>query len=224
MKPSLLHLFLCSLLVFSAEAKPGEQIDQLIAAYYRDRPAPDATVQALVKIMQESPDDPGVPKAFAWLIRHGGVSPGSDYDMDEAFLARLEKHHGDNDALAGALSMMIGFRELETIAFLERLGENSKSDLVSGTALLALASSFEHDDEAIERYDKTLEKLIEKHPDLRFGRRDVTGYAKQKLFASKNLRVGMVAPEVAGEDAEGRRFKLSDYRGKVVFFNFWGDW
>jgi hypothetical protein len=219
----LIALFLVALLA-PAGAAPAEEIDRLIAAYYKDRPAPDATVQALVKIMEESPESPGVPKAFNWLIHHGGVSSGSDYDMDGVFLARLEKHHRDNDGLAGALSAMIGFREEATIAFLERLGDNSQSELVSGTALLALASSFEHDREAIERYDKILEKLIKKHPDLKYGRRDVTAYAKQKLFASKNLRIGKVAPEVEGEDAEGKQFKLSDYRGKVVFFNFWGDW
>lgn len=217
-------LLLSLVIAAPALAAPSEEIDRLIAAYYRDRPAPDDTVQALVKIMAEQPEDPGIPKAFAFLINHGGVSPGSDYDMDEVFLARLEKYHRDNDQMAAAISSMIGFREEEAIAFLERLGETSESDVVSGTALLALASSFEHDSKAIERYDRVLEKLIAKHPDLKFGRRDVTAYAKQKLFASQNLRVGKVAPEVEGEDAEGKQFKLSDYRGKVVFFNFWGDW
>jgi thiol-disulfide isomerase/thioredoxin len=33
-----------------------------------------------------------------------------------------------------------------------------------------------------------------------------------------------VAPEIEGEDLEGRKFKLSDYRGKVVVLDFWADW
>jgi thiol-disulfide isomerase/thioredoxin len=32
------------------------------------------------------------------------------------------------------------------------------------------------------------------------------------------------APEIAGEDLDGRPFKLSDYRGKVVLLAFWADW
>ncbi len=174
--------------------------------------------------MEESPESSGVPKAFTFLIHHGGVSEASDYEMSKAFLGRIEKHHAENEALAGALLPMIGFREEEVVDFLERLADNSKSEIVSGAALHALASSFEHDPTQVERYDKILQKQISKHPDLRIGRRDLTGYAKQKLYMSQHLRVGKVAPEVEGEDADGKKFKLSDYRGKVVFFNFWGDW
>ena len=31
-------------------------------------------------------------------------------------------------------------------------------------------------------------------------------------------------PEIKGEDVDGKSFKLSDYRGKVVVIDFWGDW
>jgi hypothetical protein len=36
--------------------------------------------------------------------------------------------------------------------------------------------------------------------------------------------VGMKAPEIEGEDIDGKKFKLSDYRGKVVLLDFWGNW
>jgi len=47
---------------------------------------------------------------------------------------------------------------------------------------------------------------------------------KRDLFELKNLRVGKVAPDIAGEDLDGVKFKLSDYRSKVVVLTFWGDW
>ncbi len=44
------------------------------------------------------------------------------------------------------------------------------------------------------------------------------------LYLLEKLAIGKVAPEIAGEDLDGRKFKLSDYRGKVVVLDFWGNW
>lgn len=44
------------------------------------------------------------------------------------------------------------------------------------------------------------------------------------LYEQQHLQVGMIAPEIAGQDLDGVDFKLSDYRGKVVLLDFWGYW
>ena len=43
--------------------------------------------------------------------------------------------------------------------------------------------------------------------------------AEQEKFG-----IGMVAPEITGVDLDGVAFALSDYKGKVVLLDFWGDW
>lgn len=48
--------------------------------------------------------------------------------------------------------------------------------------------------------------------------------AKNELFVLRNLTIGKLAPEIVGQDLDGVEFKLSDYRGKVVLVDFWGDW
>jgi hypothetical protein len=49
--------------------------------------------------------------------------------------------------------------------------------------------------------------------------------ANEKLEALRHpILVGKPAPEIAGEDIDGKKFKLSDYRGKVVLLDFWGHW
>lgn len=48
--------------------------------------------------------------------------------------------------------------------------------------------------------------------------------ARGPRFAEERLKEGMVAPEIEGVDLFGEPFKLSDYRGKVVMLDFWGDW
>jgi hypothetical protein len=45
--------------------------------------------------------------------------------------------------------------------------------------------------------------------------------ARAELFEIRHLRVGKEAPDIEGEDQDGKRFKLSDYRGKVVLLDFW---
>jgi hypothetical protein len=48
--------------------------------------------------------------------------------------------------------------------------------------------------------------------------------AEIQLLEIRHLSIGRPAMEIDGEDIAGVRFKLSDYRGKVVVLNFWGHW
>jgi peroxiredoxin len=48
--------------------------------------------------------------------------------------------------------------------------------------------------------------------------------AEQELFELRHLTVGKPIPEIAGDDTEGKKLKLSDQRGKVVVLVFWGTW
>lgn len=56
------------------------------------------------------------------------------------------------------------------------------------------------------------------------GGQSLKGLAQRLLFEAKNLEPGLKAPDIHGEDLDGIAFKLSDYRGKVVLLDFWGDW
>jgi RNA polymerase sigma factor (sigma-70 family) len=48
--------------------------------------------------------------------------------------------------------------------------------------------------------------------------------ARPALAEIRHLSVGKVAPDIDGIDIDGHRFKLSDYRGKVVVLDFSGSW
>ena len=48
--------------------------------------------------------------------------------------------------------------------------------------------------------------------------------ARGELFELRNLVVGKVAPEIDGQDLDGRALRLSDFRGKVVAIAFWATW
>ena len=48
--------------------------------------------------------------------------------------------------------------------------------------------------------------------------------ARAPEFQRTRLQIGMEVPDIVGADLDGVPFKLSDYRGKVVVIDFWGDW
>ncbi len=48
--------------------------------------------------------------------------------------------------------------------------------------------------------------------------------AEGQIFELDRLQIGMEAPDFEAKDIDGKPFKLSDYRGKVVVVDFWGFW
>jgi hypothetical protein len=58
------------------------------------------------------------------------------------------------------------------------------------------------------------------------GKGDGGGFAARPAPADAKvgIELGNIAQEIEGEDIDGVRFKLSDYRGKVVVLDFWGHW
>ena len=83
--------------------------------------------------------------------------------------------------------------------------------------------------EAIEKEsDLVLDSLVKNYKDVPIkGSRNGETYGtriESMIFAKEKLQVGCVAEDIVGEDLDGEEFKLSDYRGKVVVIDFWGDW
>jgi peroxiredoxin len=83
------------------------------------------------------------------------------------------------------------------------------------------------------RREELLERIIGEFGDIPFAPkwakvksdgRTLADYAKPRLEAMRSLAVGKVAPEIEGQDIDGKPMKLSDYRGKVVVLSFWRSW
>jgi hypothetical protein len=86
-----------------------------------------------------------------------------------------------------------------------------------------LAELLRHDrDKVIEEIEAVFEQAAEKYGAVKLpGGDTVAERAKAELFGIRNLSVGQEAPDIEGEDQDGKRFKPSDYRGKVVLLDFW---
>jgi hypothetical protein len=72
----------------------------------------------------------------------------------------------------------------------------------------------------VQEAETAFATIIKKYGDVG----NVVQQAKEQLYVLQHLRIGKEAPDIVGEDIEGKNFKLSDYRGKVILIDFWGHW
>jgi peroxiredoxin len=75
-----------------------------------------------------------------------------------------------------------------------------------------------------EEAAKFLERVVSAYGTVEYGQRTLAEIAEGELFERRHLKIGEVAPEIDGEDVDGKRLKLSDYRGKVIVLTFSGNW
>jgi len=83
----------------------------------------------------------------------------------------------------------------------------------------------EKDPKALEEEAaRHLERAISEYGGVKYGNRTLAECARGELFELHRLGIGKAAPEIEGEDVDGKSFKLSDYRGKVIVLTFSGNW
>ena len=95
----------------------------------------------------------------------------------------------------------------------EWLGEETSARLAEGNAV-----------DLRKRSEMYFQRVVVEFGDVKGRGRTLGADAQRNLFELRNLQVGMVAPEIKGEDIDGTSFQISDYRGKVVVLDFWGNW
>jgi thiol-disulfide isomerase/thioredoxin len=72
--------------------------------------------------------------------------------------------------------------------------------------------------------EKLLAKVEKDHKDVELNGKKLGPQATEKLYAVRNLAVGKTAPDVEGSLLDGKKVKLSSYRGKVVVLDIWATW
>ncbi|MBY0528200.1 MAG: TlpA family protein disulfide reductase [Gemmataceae bacterium] len=190
-----------------------------------------------VELAEKNAKDEGAFKALTWVVQN--VSKGADGDTPTVAKAvnLLRQDYVKSDRLS-VICQALAFNGLpETDKFLREVMEMGANEDTKGLACYALAHSLSVRSEEAQKKKKTevgdslakeAEKLYEevqsKYADVKAGRGTLGAMAKSELATFRSFSIGKVAPEIEGEDGEGKKFKLSDYRGKVVLLDFWGNW
>jgi hypothetical protein len=137
------------------------------------------------------------------------------------------------------LTMMLGTAPYseKAQALIETIIAKNPEKSVQASALYAVADFYKNKSEPrgrpapgdadalAKKAEDGFERIEKEYGDvIQFRDRTYGVAAKAALFELRHLRVGKTVPEVEGEDVDGVKFKLSDYRGKVVMLDFWGHW
>ena len=177
----------------------------------------DLKKQATERLLKDYLDSPAV---GSFAMRLARERPGSE--LEQKLRNIIEQSNNDTVkgqatyALVGYFIGLQRYAELDEEVrdrFAKAMGEETMEYINQWTP---------------EKIDIELESLlnscIDNYADVEIGQRKLGDIADNRLFALKNLRIGKVAPDIEGVDLDGEEFKLSDYRGKVVVLDFWGDW
>jgi peroxiredoxin len=92
------------------------------------------------------------------------------------------------------------------------LRRRSESDRNADTALAAS-----------EEAEALYQRMSDQYSDVRGYRETLGDAARRNLREVRHHGIGKPAPEITGEDIDGKEFKLSDFKGRVVVLNFWKD-
>jgi hypothetical protein len=151
---------------------------------------------------------------------------GMKRDQAAAAMATLVDKHVDHAAVAKLapmlpyLSQMVG--EENAPPLLDKLGKSANADVRGWVAFARHGKAIENEDLGGTAY-KTAKMELQKAAELASDKR-LQQQIGDAIEIREKFAVGNVAPDIEGTDLDGVAFKLSDYKGKVVFLDFWGNW
>ncbi len=179
-------------------------------------------------IAEKNPKTTAAKNALSWILRNGRTDPTLMQRAAKQFLA---DYLTDKDVL-NTLPLLGQVAGGDTESLYRRiLKENPHSD-VKGGAAYYLANTIVGNDlrggtlspQREAELIKQLESLKKDCGDGEYRGRPVATMIDGMLFEIQHLQIGKTAPEISGEDIDAAPFKLTEYRGKVVVIDFWGDW
>jgi len=209
-------------IVAEARKAKGEEQQKLVEKYYG---LGKEFAGRFYKLAEDNPKDRVALDALVWVAQNGGGSPEFLKAVDQL----LEKHP-DNAAIEQVAAALGRSNSPDTADALKKIMGKAAKPRTKAVAAVSLGQSLaarvdklgDNPAEA-DKVAAEAEKYLTQGIEL-YGKDPATKEAERELTALRTLRVGKEAPEIKAEDLDGKEFKLTDYRGKVVLLDFWGNW
>jgi hypothetical protein len=228
--------------VFNEKYPKPEQFVPRAIAIVKDAPKDPVAVDVMIWTAQLGPikGDDAAPLYDAVLTNHLAdpkivaacralqFQAGS---ASENFQRRVFKESKDKDA-RGTAGYLLAKRMQSRASYARQLQSPGNAEMAAQFEQYFgadwVAETKKADAAAIEKdAEAMLERIISEYADVAdvaATRGKLGDAASRDLFEIRSLAVGKPAPEIEGEDVDGVKFKLSYYRGKVLFLDFWGFW
>lgn len=134
------------------------------------------------------------------------------------------KDHVKSPSIAVVLPELAKAKAVDLTPTLTAIVRQNPDRNIQAIAAYTLACHLHNNNGDEKRAIALLEALRKRFPKVPFEDGTLGVAAGIKLYEIQHLSVGKLAPDVQGEDADGAKFRISDYRGKVIVLRFWGDW
>jgi thiol-disulfide isomerase/thioredoxin len=190
-----------------------------------------------LNIAKENPKDDTAFDAAEFIIKVASTN-GSGIKEVDALIDILTEHHLTNPKIKEVLIAVRGAGPAGD-KLLTAVSEKATDKETKGLALYirghraARDAEEEEDDKelakAIAKATELLEKAAKESPDQKIGKagKTIAELCKKDLEALKSIviiSIGKPAPEVESVLLDGKKVKLSDYKGKVVLLDVWATW
>ncbi len=181
--------------------------------------------RGLLTLVKKDPKSPFAREAATWIILNTPAGP----EVEQAAEVILREHVASSN-LAFLCQELVRSRHPCAEKLLRAVLEKNPNAHVKGQACFALASLLKNQadkgggEKAAAEAEQLFQRVISDFAEVRSDGRKLADLAEPELSELQRLGVGKEAPEIEGEDLDGRKMKLSDYRGKVVVLTFWGTW
>lgn len=189
---------------------------------------PSIVKDAVEQIWERIKDKPESADLATLLI----VGFNSDEDTSSTAFKLILENHLDDENLTKTLSNIPARPTPGFELLVKEIAKNGEGD-AQAAATVSLVKYIKVRDRRLDRSKLSEEKLaaLDKENEevielLKTFDGDSPSHkkAQDELFILTKLVPGAEAMDIVGTDLEGEELKLSDYRGKVVFLDFWGDW
>ena len=198
------------------------------------RPDEAKFIAKFFEIADTEPSSHIAAESANWILTH------QPFDPDPRAVSLIAKHHVKSDAIGPLCLAIWASPKPENGVLLRQIARDNPDRQIRAMASVGLGYFLIYncnrprtDDNAAEtaraiamqsEAATILQSATDQYADILIDKVPVAEMCKSLLTDIHNFGIGKQAPEVDGMDAQGNRFKLSDYRGKVVVLTFSGDW